>query len=71
MANALFCQQRFQFVVGDFIPQRLAFDVVGIDITRARNVIQQIKFRCAPGGFDNFITARRRRRDLFALHQLV
>ena len=52
-------QHRFQLVVGDFIPQRFAFHLVGVDIARAGNVVQQVKLRCTPGGLNHFPVARR------------
>ena len=54
MANTVFCQHRFKLRVGDFIPQRLALHLVGIDIPGARNMAQQIQLRRAPCGFKHF-----------------
>ncbi len=42
VADAVLQQQRLERLVRDLVPQRLLFQTVGIDITRPRNVAQQI-----------------------------
>ena len=64
-------QHRFQLVVGDFIPQRLAFHFVGVDVSRAGNMVQQIKLRRAPGRFYDFPFTRGRGCHRFTLLELV
>ena len=71
MTNAVFRQHRFQLGVGHFIPQRLAFHLVGVDIACIRNMADQIELRRAPGGFNHLIVARRFRRNVFPLLQVV
>ena len=71
MAYPVLSQHRFQPVVGDFIPQRLAFHLVGVDIARAGNVAQEVKLRCAPGGFNHFPVTRRRGGHGFTLLEAV
>ena len=71
MTDTVLCQHRFQFVVRDFIPQRLAFHFVGVDVARTGNVIQQIKLRRTPGSFDHFPVPRRSGSDGFTLLELV
>ena len=71
MANAMFCQHRFEIRIRNFVPQRLAFHFIGVDIVCAGDVAQQIKFRCAPGRFNHFPLAGRRSRDRLTLLELV
>ncbi|MNN57284.1 hypothetical protein D3C81_1722650 [compost metagenome] len=71
MTDPLFRQQRFELIVGDFVPQRFAFNIIGVDITRARNMAQQIEFRCPPGGFKHFPVTFWFGRDSFTLLQIM
>ncbi len=71
MADPMFCQHRLQIGIGNFVPQRLAFHLVGVDIACAGNMAQQIKFRCAPGGFNHFPLPGRGGGHRLALLELV
>jgi hypothetical protein len=71
MTNTLFRQQRFQLGIGDLIPQRFAFHLVGIDIAGAGNMIQQIEFGRAPGGFNHFPLSGRCGGHRFTLLEVV
>lgn len=44
MANAVFCQHRFQLFIRNFVPQRFAFHFVGVDVVSAGNMADKVKF---------------------------
>ena len=71
MADTVLRQHRFELFVGHFVPQRFAFDFVGINVARTRDVAQQIQLRRAPGGLNHFPVARRFSRYVFTLLQVV
>ena len=71
MANAVFCQHRFQLLIGDFVPQRFAFNFVGIDVVSAGNMADKVKLWCAPGCFNDFPVTGRFCRNLFTLLQVM
>ena len=55
LTNALFRQQCFQLGIGDLIPQRFAFDLVGVDISGAREYDSAAdRIWARPGGFNHF-----------------
>ncbi|MNI89972.1 hypothetical protein D3C73_1474440 [compost metagenome] len=67
----MFSQHRFELRVGDFVPQRFAFDFVGINVSGTRNMTEQIELRCPPGRFNDFPVTGRFGGDGFALLQVV
>ncbi|GCM21593.1 hypothetical protein ExPCM16_00869 [Escherichia coli] len=71
MANAVFCQHRFQLFIRNFVPQRFAFHFVGVDVVSAGNMADKVKFWSAPGRFNDFPVTGRFRRNLFTLLQVM
>ena len=67
----MFRQHRFELRVGNFIPKRFAFNFVGINVARTRDVAEQIQLRRAPGGLNHFPVTRRFSGYVFTLLQVV